>query len=153
MNACVHACASTGTHTDLCLPTCAHVHRGQMLLKRAATWEGMVVGEDSMGMAMRGFSLGSFIDKRSGGAQVQMHEHAAATRLETDGTGAVGMVSGPLAKSGGVEEQQVSPKVGPAPGQGGVGQQHKQGGQEPAPAVGAVPEKAPEQKEAFAGER
>eukprot|EP00200_Dunaliella_tertiolecta_P007667 CAMPEP_0202382330 /NCGR_PEP_ID=MMETSP1127-20130417/42415_1 /ASSEMBLY_ACC=CAM_ASM_000462 /TAXON_ID=3047 /ORGANISM="Dunaliella tertiolecta, Strain CCMP1320" /LENGTH=334 /DNA_ID=CAMNT_0048981515 /DNA_START=151 /DNA_END=1152 /DNA_ORIENTATION=+ len=50
----------------------------EMLLKRAAMWDGMVVGEESMGVAMRGFSLGSYIDKRSGGARAQMQASSDA---------------------------------------------------------------------------
>ncbi|KAF5842725.1 hypothetical protein DUNSADRAFT_5492 [Dunaliella salina] len=54
----------------------------EVLLKRAALWDGLVVGEESMGVAMRGFSLGSYINKRSGGAHAQMKAVSNAGRME-----------------------------------------------------------------------
>lgn len=55
----------------------------QILLRRAATWDGTVLGEGSP-LAVRGFSLGTYLDKRSGATtaqkkQLRLHsEHAHA---------------------------------------------------------------------------
>lgn len=56
----------------------------QILLKRAATWEGLVVGEGELEMASRGFSFGSYLSKRSEGAQAQMQAHVTAHSKSAD---------------------------------------------------------------------
>jgi len=53
----------------------------QVLLKRTATWEGTTIDNNKNSSALRGFSLGSYISKRTRIAGNQMHSSAEETSV------------------------------------------------------------------------